>query len=319
MVIAAPREASLARNESGWPGGHLSLGDIDNTGDTVASPNYGSRVDGHVLNLGDGGINIVTSNNYSLEAGAILNIHQEPNDERIKVFEYEYHLNGLLAKCSAVSWLNGLAPLDFAPAYREGLAQRCDRVGTWVLEDERFREWSDGNCRTLWIHGILGCGKTTLASNIIEHLETRKDGFACLFIFFDYLQQNLQTPYNVAINILMQVVKQQTNISEPVRKIYTELKHLITPPSMPELLNVINKENNRFARVRLIIDGLDECPAHASENARAEFLRIIRGLTPKTKLLLTARASYSKKHGLGVVVELEYLPTKEDFRCYLQA
>ncbi|KAL5395362.1 hypothetical protein PMIN02_004137 [Paraphaeosphaeria minitans] len=302
-MITSLEEASLTRIESGWPGGHLSLGDVDKTGDTVASPNYGSRVDGHVVNLGDGGINIETSNNYSLEAGAVLNIHQGSSDERIEV----------------ASWLDDLAHLDFVPAHRANLAQRCDKVGTWVLEDERYQEWFDGNCRTLWIHGILGCGKTILASNIIEYLETRKDGSACLFVFFDYLQKDTQTPYNIAVNILKQLVKQQSNLSEPVRKMYTELKYLSTPPSIPELLNLVNQESKRFARARLIIDGLDECPANASGNARAEFLSMIRGLTPETNLLFTARAPYNEIHDLGAVVELRYSPTKEDFRCYLEA
>lgn len=43
-------------NNSKVASGHLNLGDVDKTGDTIASPNYGSRVDGHIVNLGDGGI-----------------------------------------------------------------------------------------------------------------------------------------------------------------------------------------------------------------------------------------------------------------------
>lgn len=184
----------------------------------------------------------------------------------------------------------------------------------------------------------VGCGKTILAcvfsehgiashfinsvltrSNIIEHLETRKDGSACLFIFFDYLQKNVQTPYNIAVSILKQLVKQHSDLSESVRKMYTELKDLSTPPRTPELLNVINQECKRFKRVRLIIDGVDECPAHASENSRAELFRMIHGLTPETNLLLTARAPYNEIRSVGAVVELKYSPTKEDFRCYLEA
>ncbi|KAF1967386.1 hypothetical protein BU23DRAFT_602939 [Bimuria novae-zelandiae CBS 107.79] len=68
-------------------GKHVSLGDVHNTGDIVASPNYASRVNGHVLNLGEGEINIETSNshNYSLAAGAILSVNAEPKDDRFKV------------------------------------------------------------------------------------------------------------------------------------------------------------------------------------------------------------------------------------------
>lgn len=36
------------------PDGWITLGNVDNKGDTVASPNYASRVDGHVVNLGGG-------------------------------------------------------------------------------------------------------------------------------------------------------------------------------------------------------------------------------------------------------------------------
>lgn len=34
---------------------------------------------------------IETTTNYSLEVGAVLNIHQEVKDERIKVFDPEYY------------------------------------------------------------------------------------------------------------------------------------------------------------------------------------------------------------------------------------
>jgi len=135
-MISSLGETSLAQSlsEAEGPGGSLRLGDVDNTGDTVASPNYGSRVEGHVVNLGDGGISehslsasisytypridIETSNshNYSLEAGAVLNIHTETDDNRIKVLRTTFDLVESLTLCSAgalVLLQKGIRRTDF--------------------------------------------------------------------------------------------------------------------------------------------------------------------------------------------------------------
>ncbi|KAJ4348089.1 uncharacterized protein N0V89_009461 [Didymosphaeria variabile] len=156
------------------------------------------------------------------------------------------------------------------------------------------------------------------SSNIIEHLENKKDGSACLFIFFDHSQKNIQTPYNVTANLLKQLVQQRSGLSEQVRRMYSDFRHLNTPPSTPELLKNINQEIKRFARVRLVVDGLDECPAHVSNNSRAAFLNMIRSLTPDTSLLFTARASNYEEHNLGDVIELRYAPTDQDLHRYLR-
>ncbi|KAL1601661.1 hypothetical protein SLS60_006576 [Paraconiothyrium brasiliense] len=126
------------------------------------------------------------------------------------------------------------------------------------------------------------------------------------------------TPYNITTNLLKQLVQQRSGLSDQVRKMYEDFKHLNSPPSTPELLRVIDQESKRFAKVRLVVDGLDECPAHVSNNARAAFLHVIRSLSPNTSLLITSRASDYDQHDLGDVAELRYAPTDEDMHRYLR-
>ncbi|KAF1967387.1 hypothetical protein BU23DRAFT_377929, partial [Bimuria novae-zelandiae CBS 107.79] len=136
--------------------------------------------------------------------------------------------------------------------------QRCDGVGTWMLKHVRYQEWLRGTSRTLWIHGILGSGKSILASTIIEHLETTRTGSACLLIFFDYLKKELQTPHKIVIDLLKQLMLQHPDLSEPVRCLHRTFASLSTPPTTSDLLNVIHSECQRFDDVRLVVDGLDE-------------------------------------------------------------
>lgn len=158
-----------------------------------------------------------------------------------------------------------------------------------------------------------------IRSTIVEYLETKKDGGICLFIFFDYLQKAVQTPYNITLDLLKQLIQQLPDVSESVQSMYTDFKHLNTPPSVSELLKIINSESKRFSKVRLVIDGIHECPAHASDNARATFLDIVRSLAPEISILITARSRDHETLGLGDVIELRYAPTNEDLNRYLHS
>jgi hypothetical protein len=83
-------------------------------------------------------------------------------------------------------------------------------------------------------------------------------------------------------------------------------------------LNAIEHETQRFSKVWLIIDALDECPAHANENAREDFLQVIRKLPANLSLLITSRHRKQARCGLDPVDEVGIALREDDLKIYVR-
>jgi serine/threonine protein kinase len=52
---------------------------------------------------------------------------------------------------ATVAWLS---PLDFRTAHNDHIARYQEGTGQWLLQDPVFKDWLQGNTKTLWCHGI---------------------------------------------------------------------------------------------------------------------------------------------------------------------
>lgn len=87
----------------------------------------------------------------------------------------------------------------YAYDYQSSRAFNSDRVeGTceWFLNTQTYRQWQqDQRAKLLWVSADPGCGKSVLASFLIENLEQLElqktvPGTVCYFFFKDNIQQN---------------------------------------------------------------------------------------------------------------------------------
>lgn len=67
-----------------------------------------------------------------------------------------------------VSWLS-LSPF---PIHHETISQsKTPNFGQWLLKHETYRDWCQtSSSSTLWLHGIMGSGKTYLCSVVVDSL-----------------------------------------------------------------------------------------------------------------------------------------------------
>jgi len=221
------------------------------------------------------------------------------------------------------------------------------------LAHEKLHLWLNGHLRTLWCYGIrklldqqyrfqllifrqLALGKpssrktsttlpTTLAhierSIVIEHIEetqTSDSTIACIFIFFNHQDKGNQTSWNLMIDILQQLIRQQNDVSTPVRQLYDKYHLRASLPSLNELLFLIEHEMKRFSKIWLIIDALDECPSHSGENTKEEFLRAIRQLPHTLNILITSRHRKDMTCGFDPVEEIEISMKDDDLENYVR-
>ncbi|KAH7145693.1 hypothetical protein B0J13DRAFT_525217 [Dactylonectria estremocensis] len=172
-------------------------------------------------------------------------------------------------------------PLDYESDQQTASKQRYVNSGTWVLEDQRFKNWVQGNTtldNILFLHGIPGSGKTTLASCIIEYLRSKgpkTNGSVAFFYFKHNLRKGTpRTKSEMLRALLAQFLNQDDALLECMHQQCAEksksdvlLGSFLEDCMKPCLINQ--------KRVWVILDGFDECDEQYDTN-RLESEQVIR-------------------------------------------
>ncbi|EGN97150.1 hypothetical protein SERLA73DRAFT_74855 [Serpula lacrymans var. lacrymans S7.3] len=140
-----------------------------------------------------------------------------------------------------VTWLS---PLNFRQTQNDIYANRQEWTCGWVFEEYKFKEWHQGNTKTLWCPGIPGSGKSVLASSMVKFLaeQHKTDGIAMSYIYCNYKDKARQAVSDLLANLLKQLVE----------------GYISTFYSVKSSTTITN--NISFSRVFVIVDVMDEVP-----------------------------------------------------------
>ncbi|KAI0166858.1 hypothetical protein GGR52DRAFT_77561 [Hypoxylon sp. FL1284] len=99
-----------------------------------------------------------------------------------------------IAASDIIYWLHSLSKVNYTERQHLLRSQSTEGTGRWLLEAEEFRRWIQTLGGFLWMEGIIGAGKSTLASIIADHLNTppaKEPTTCCIYI---YLNDGDDTP-----------------------------------------------------------------------------------------------------------------------------
>ncbi|KAL7800946.1 ankyrin repeat-containing domain protein [Trichoderma afarasin] len=144
--------------------------------------------------------------------------------------------------------------------YRESLkndkGERASGTCEWIIENEIYRSWLDGDDHCLWICGGPGKGKTMLSIFLTEEFERtqpeRKHGQDTTLLYF----------FSVLRGLAYQLLSKHPDASTSVSSYFETAKHTENTLSSPETLWIVFKTLLRvpnLGTVYCILDGLDEC------------------------------------------------------------
>jgi hypothetical protein len=182
-------------------------------------------------------------------------------------------------------WLQATDP---SPIHNRAWKDYEPGTGAWMLRSPDWAKWLTGTQRCLWIHGIPGAGKTTLASFLIEQvkihckqLPDKSLGQACYYCYFGH-NQDEASPF--LRWIICEFYRQAEFLPAQMYKIYKAG----TEPSQVELLDVLELVLGKFDTAYVVIDAVDE------SSPRMNLLKIIRDISTdmrfsKIKILVTSR------------------------------
>jgi hypothetical protein len=163
-------------------------------------------------------------------------------------------------------------------------------TGNWLLQSGDFAKWKREPKQLLWLHGIPGCGKTILASTVVEHIKTiSKNDSQCQYIFyyFDFSDSKKQEVAGLLRSGLAQLASRDLKTLKEVEKLYSQNDRGKQQPDKKSLLSILLSVLRSSLRTYLIIDALDEC------SQREEMLRMLtdihRQCSEEVNILVTSR------------------------------
>ncbi|KAF5340627.1 hypothetical protein D9611_007384 [Ephemerocybe angulata] len=178
-------------------------------------------------------------------------------------------------------WLGGPS---FLKIVKTALEHRTANTGNWFLHSQEFRELVEGNGVVLWGKGMPGAGKTVLSSTSAEHLQNtfrdRRDiAITCAFLRYS----EKWTAREIFTSLLGQLIKAHDGACDYVRVVYSSCNAVDNELTVKEITQLLRKVIAFFAKVFIILDGLDEAGDEVREG-------ILQALPPMgANLLITSR------------------------------
>ncbi|EHA58471.1 ankyrin repeatl protein [Pyricularia oryzae 70-15] len=157
---------------------------------------------------------------------------------------------------SIKSWLAAPGPSVNATSARD---RRHPGTGEWFLASKQFLQWKQGDRRHMWLHGMPGCGKTVLATTILDHVAALKDSITTWF-FFDFSDRSLQTVDGMLRSLLSQLHEALSGLHDPNQDLAKLFKKQTTAPvSAATFTTCLKAMTNGPRKVYIVLDALDEC------------------------------------------------------------
>jgi len=150
-----------------------------------------------------------------------------------------------------------LSPLDFNEKQNTTLSRCTPGTGMWFLKEPRFQAWLRDEYRVLWCPGNSGVGKTFIVSITINHLQESYclEDTAVVFIYLDYKAEHSAAQLTAAL--LKQLACQF--LTTHSMNFLLEHKKTGSYPKGDELWGIFKSEVEKYLRVFIVVDALDEC------------------------------------------------------------
>jgi Cdc6-like AAA superfamily ATPase len=136
-----------------------------------------------------------------------------------------------------------LTPIDYTTQQSDFIARRQEGTGQWLLDSNEFQEWLTESKRTLFCPGMPGAGKTMIASIVVDHLFTKfpnGHNIGIAYLYCNFRRQQEQTPVDLLVSLLKQLVKGQKSVSENVKSFYQRYRSKPARPSFEEISEVMH-------------------------------------------------------------------------------
>ncbi|KAI9926525.1 hypothetical protein MW887_004293 [Aspergillus wentii] len=177
--------------------------------------------------------------------------------------------------------------------YTHELPEKMNNIP--VAEQQAYADWKTTPGRFLWLHGVVGCGKSVLCSTIIHNIQTLCEGDRTKQVAYWYFRFSNRETLSMEAMIRF-MLRQLSPVPLPkcVNKLWEE-HHKGQEPARELLMAVMHQVIEDLSGTTfLILDALDECPWELGNRERDslfEFLgQLMERHSSKLHILATSRS-----------------------------
>jgi Cdc6-like AAA superfamily ATPase len=155
-------------------------------------------------------------------------------------------------------WLNSTDP---SSNFHALIKQRQAETGLWLLESREYVSWKTGNNSILWLYGKSGCGKSVLASTVVDNISQHcqvQHNEAVAYFYFSFTDNDKQKSQNMIRSVISQLFS-QSKATQAVEALFSTCRDGQRQPTDEELMKALQSLSNGFDETYIILDALDEC------------------------------------------------------------
>lgn len=170
-----------------------------------------------------------------------------------------------------------LAAPDPYSNHNAACAAHSPTTGNWLLASDAFKSWWENPHELLWIYGLPGCGKSVLASTVIEHARNLCDKIpyrTLLYFYFDFREEAKQTVDGFLRSMLVQLSCIASDFPPELQDLYSHLESKQQQPTLSDLSDTFFSILERCQQMYLVVDALDECSTKYSPEREGMFVLI---------------------------------------------
>ncbi|KAK1851450.1 ankyrin repeat protein [Colletotrichum chrysophilum] len=217
-----------------------------------------------------------------------------------------------------------LTPPDSSTNANRARELRHEGTGKWFLELPVFREWEFGPRRSLWLHGLPGCGKTILVTTAYDYI-AREPGRTVLQFSFDFADTGKQTLDNMLRGLIFQLYTRQAQPTGELSDIFKRYNNGRDQPDSKTLSHCLLKmlrERRDSGPAYLFIDALNECSELSKLLAWVERFMAIPD-SSHVKLIMTGRVEADSDQRITSLIKasncvsLETMLVNTDIQSYV--
>ena len=172
------------------------------------------------------------------------------------------------------SWLK--AP-DATIDHNNACSKTHQGTGIWLIKDPRFKHWLADANSFMWLNGFAGSGKSVLCStaiqSVVRHRGTdRSIGVA--FFYFKFNDDSKQNDSSMLRALLLQLSHQLQDGHRDLLQLQQGYRSGTPPPQA--LIAYLRRLIERFQKVYIMLDALDESPREGSRGEVLDALKTMR-------------------------------------------
>ncbi|KAJ5548581.1 hypothetical protein N7513_005815 [Penicillium frequentans] len=215
-------------------------------------------------------------------------------------------------------WLN---PIPFEDVHHRLLSELSTGSCEWILKRDQFHNWRvthkvNERYPLLWVTGAAGCGKTHMATKVIEALQFEK---RVVYFYCDAQDLNRRSAIEIMRNWSWQMLRQDQSCLSGAMEVKGRQQLASEKVLHEELLKKILLKNDGAI---LVIDAFDECEVRE----HIKLYRLFSSLSRSARILVFSRPLQGNFHDLKKQVPMEALDfleisagdTYEDINHYIE-